>query len=90
MQMIEIPVVNKSGNALPFYATEQSAGMDLCAANEAPIILEPGEYRLIPTGLYIQLPVGYEAQIRPRSGLAFNTADNCSNANVASSDYSGQ
>ena len=69
--MIQIPIVNKSGNPLPFYATAQSAGMDLCAALPEPIVLAPGDYRLVPTGLFIELPAGYEAQIRPRSGLAF-------------------
>ena len=67
---MEIKVVNKGHQPLPEYATPQSAGMDLRANIEAPITLKPMERRLIPTGLYIALPVGYEAQIRPRSGLA--------------------
>lgn len=67
---MEIKVINKGHQPLPEYATPQSAGMDLRANIEAPITLKPMERRLIPTGLYIALPVGYEAQIRPRSGLA--------------------
>ena len=67
---MDIKVVNKGHQPLPEYATPQSAGMDLRANIEAPITLKPMERRLIPTGLYIALPVGYEAQIRPRSGLA--------------------
>lgn len=65
-----IQVINKSNNKLPEYATSQSAGMDLRANIEEPIILAPLERKLIPTGLHIALPVGYEAQVRPRSGLA--------------------
>jgi dUTP pyrophosphatase len=63
-------IVNKSSNATPAYATAQSAGMDLRANLESPIILKPMERAMIPTGLFIELPVGYEAQVRPRSGLA--------------------
>jgi dUTP pyrophosphatase len=63
-------IVNKSTNATPAYATAQSAGMDLRAHLEAPITLNPMERAMIPTGLFIELPVGYEAQVRPRSGLA--------------------
>ena len=63
-------IVNKSTNATPAYATAQSAGMDLRANLEAPITLNPMERAMIPTGLFIELPVGYEAQVRPRSGLA--------------------
>ena len=63
-------IVNKSTNATPAYATAQSAGMDLRANLEAPITLTPMERAMIPTGLFIELPVGYEAQVRPRSGLA--------------------
>jgi dUTP pyrophosphatase len=89
--MIEIPIVNSSGNPLPFYATAQSAGMDLCAANEDIICLLPGEYRLIPTGLYMQLPLGYEAQIRPRSGLAFKHGVTVLNApGTIDADYRGE
>ena len=65
-------IINKSNNPLPFFATESSAGMDLRANLENSINLRPLQRELISTGLYIQLPVGYEAQIRPRSGLAIN------------------
>ena len=65
-----VQIINKSNNKLPEYATSQSAGMDLRANIEEPIILAPLERKLIPTGLHIALPVGYEAQVRPRSGLA--------------------
>lgn len=63
-------IVNKSKNATPTYATVQSAGMDLRANLEESVILKPLERAIIPTGLFIELPVGYEAQVRPRSGLA--------------------
>lgn len=63
-------IVNTSSNATPAYATEQSAGMDLRANLETPVTLKPLERAMIPTGLFIELPVGYEAQVRPRSGLA--------------------
>ena len=68
--MIKIKVVNRGHQQLPAYATPQSAGMDLRANLSEPIPLHPMERRLIPTGLHIALPEGYEAQVRPRSGLA--------------------
>lgn len=67
---MKIKIINKSNQNLPEYATLQSAGMDLRANIEESIILAPLERKLIPTGLHIALPVGYEAQVRPRSGLA--------------------
>ena len=67
---MKIKIVNKSKHPLPEYATPGSAGMDLRANIDAPITLAPGERKLIPTGIHIALPVGYEAQVRPRSGLA--------------------
>lgn len=67
---MEVRIVNKSKHPLPHYATEHSAGMDLRASLESPVILKPLERTLVPTGIYIELPEGYEAQIRPRSGLA--------------------
>jgi dUTP pyrophosphatase len=89
--MIEVPIINHSGNPLPSYGTQQAAGMDLCASNEAPILLAPGEHRLVPTGLYIQLPVGYEAQIRPRSGLALKYGVTILNSpGTIDSDYRGE
>lgn len=67
---MKVQIVNKSKHELPKYATSLSAGMDLRANINEPITLQPGERRLIPTGIHIGLPEGYEAQIRPRSGLA--------------------
>ena len=68
--MIQIKVVNKGHQRLPAYATAQSAGMDIRANLDEPVVLRPFERKLVPTGLYIALPVGFEAQVRPRSGLA--------------------
>jgi dUTP pyrophosphatase len=67
---MKVKVINRSGHPLPAYETLASAGMDLRAALEAPVSIHPGQRLLIPTGLFIELPVGFEAQIRPRSGLA--------------------
>ncbi len=67
---MKIKVINKSKHALPEYATAHAAGLDLRANLDAPVVLKPLERAMIPTGLFIELPVGYEAQIRPRSGLA--------------------
>lgn len=88
--MIEIKLVTKSGN-IPAYETEGSAGMDLKAVLNEPVVLAPGERRLIPTGLFIELPKGYEAQIRARSGLAIKhgiTLINC--VGTIDSDYRGE
>jgi dUTP pyrophosphatase len=68
---MNIKIVNTSKHPLPKYETEASAGMDLRASLDSPVLLRPLQRSLIPTGLFIELPVGYEAQIRPRSGLAF-------------------
>ena len=68
--MIKVKIVNKSGNPLPAYSTIESAGMDVRAFLSEPITLNPMERVLVPTGLYMQLPSGYECQMRPRSGLA--------------------
>jgi dUTP pyrophosphatase len=68
--MVQIKIINKSNNDLPQYATNLSAGMDLRANLTESVVLKPLERKLIPTGLFIELPKGYEAQIRPRSGLA--------------------
>ena len=68
--MVQIKVVNKGNQPLPKYQTSQSAGMDLRANIDAPILIKPLDRKLIPTGLHIALPEGYEAQIRPRSGLS--------------------
>lgn len=88
---MKIKIINKSVNELPSYETIQSAGMDLRANNENPIILAPMKRVLIPTGLYIQLPVGYEAQVRPRSGLALKKGITVLNApGTVDADYRGE
>jgi dUTP pyrophosphatase len=88
---MKIKIINKSANELPSYETIQSAGMDLRANNENPIILAPMKRVLIPTGLYIQLPVGYEAQVRPRSGLALKKGITVLNApGTVDADYRGE
>lgn len=85
---MKIKIVNKSKHPLPEYATLGSAGMDLRANIDAPITLAPGERKLIPTGIYIALPVGYEAQVRPRSGLALKHGIGLANMlGTVDSDY---
>ncbi len=68
--MLKVKIVNKSKHALPEYATAHAAGLDLRAELDSPVVLKSLERAMIPTGLFIELPVGYEAQVRPRSGLA--------------------
>lgn len=88
--MIKIKIVNNGSQPLPEYATAGSAGMDLRANITEPITLESLERTLIPTGLHIELPVGYEAQIRPRSGLAIKHGITCLNTpGTIDSDYRG-
>ena len=88
---MKIKIVNKSKHPLPEYATSGSAGMDLRANIDAPITLAPGERKLIPTGIYIALPVGYEAQIRPRSGLALKYGIGLANMlGTCDSDFRGE
>ena len=87
---MKIKIVNKSHHPLPAYATELSAGMDLRANIDEPIVLKPMERRLVPTGLHISLPVGYEAQVRPRSGLALKKGVTVLNApGTVDADYRG-
>lgn len=89
--MVTVKIVNKSKHPLPQYATPQSAGMDLRANLEAPVTLKPMERKLIPTGLFIELPVGYEAQIRPRSGLAIKKGITVLNSpGTVDADYRGE
>jgi len=89
--MIKIKVINKGHQILPVYATPQSAGMDLRANIDETIILHPMERRLIGTGLYIALPPGFEAQVRPRSGLAFKYGVTVLNTpGTIDSDYRGE
>lgn len=88
---MNVKIVNKSPFSLPSYATEMSAGMDLKANIEEPITLGSLERSLVPTGLYIQLPDGYEAQIRPRSGLAAKHGITIANApGTIDADYRGE
>ena len=88
--MIKVQIVNKGKQQIPAYATPQSAGMDLRANIEEPIVLNSLERRLIPTGLHIALPEGYEAQIRPRSGLAIKHGITCLNTpGTIDADYRG-
>ena len=89
--MIKIKVVNKGHQQLPAYATVQSAGMDLRANIDKPITLHPMERQLIPTGLHIALPEGYEAQVRPRSGLALKHGITVLNTpGTIDADYRGE
>ncbi|WP_036878973.1 dUTP diphosphatase [Xylanibacter oryzae] len=89
--MIKIRVVNKGHQPLPIYATQQSAGMDLRANLDSSVVLKPLERKLIPTGLHIALPVGYEAQIRPRSGLALKHGITVLNTpGTVDADYRGE
>ncbi len=89
--MMKIQVINKGHQPLPAYATPQSAGMDLRANIDEPIVLRSMERRLIPTGLHIALPVGFEAQIRPRSGLALKHGITVLNTpGTVDADYRGE
>ena len=88
---MKINIVNKSKHALPEYATIHSAGMDIRANLENAVTLKPLERKLIPTGLFIELPVGYEAQIRPRSGLAIKKGITVLNSpGTIDADYRGE
>lgn len=88
---MKINIVNKSDNALPGYQTEGAAGMDIRSFLEAPVILKPLERRLIPTGLYVELPTGFEAQVRPRSGMAYKHGITVLNSpGTIDADYRGE
>ena len=88
---MKIKIVNHSKHNLPEYKTGFSAGMDLCANIDAPVQLKPFERALIPTGLFIELPIGYEAQIRPRSGLAIKDGITVLNTpGTIDADYRGE
>jgi len=88
---MEVKIVNRSGNPLPAYSTTHSAGMDLRAHLASPVTLKPLERKLIPTGLFIELPEGYEAQIRPRSGLALKHGISVLNTpGTIDADYRGE
>lgn len=88
---MKINIINKSEHALPSYETIASAGMDLRANLSQPIVIEPMERALIPTGLFMELPIGYEAQVRPRSGLALKKGITCLNSpGTVDADYRGE
>ncbi len=88
---MQIKIVNKSNNELPAYSTEMSAGMDIRAFLKEPVVLKPLERRLIPTGLYVEIPKGFEAQIRPRSGLALKKGITVLNTpGTIDADYRGE
>ncbi len=88
---MKVKIVNKSGFQLPFYATELSAGMDLKASITQPVELDSLERAMVPTGIYIELPQGYEAQIRPRSGLAAKHGISvCNSPGTIDADYRGE
>ncbi|MBA5792158.1 dUTP diphosphatase [Flavobacterium sp. xlx-214] len=88
---MKINIINKSQHVLPSYETLASAGMDLRANLNQPIVIEPMERALIPTGLFMELPIGYEAQVRPRSGLALKKGITCLNSpGTIDADYRGE
>lgn len=91
MDNVTVKIINRSANPLPAYATPQSAGMDLRANIEQPLELKPLQRALIPTGLFIELPAGYECQIRPRSGLALKHGVTILNSpGTIDADYRGE
>lgn len=91
MDTLKVKIINRSRHQLPTYATVLSAGMDVRASLDAPVELAPGERRLIPTGLYIALPEGYECQVRPRSGLALRHGITLVNTpGTVDADYRGE
>ncbi|MEO8582355.1 MAG: dUTP diphosphatase [Flavitalea sp.] len=91
MSKVKVRIINQSANPLPEYVTEGSAGMDLRANITEPVTLQPFERKLLPTGLFIELPLDYEAQIRPRSGLAIKHGLTCLNSpGTIDADYRGE
>ena len=91
MQPVQIKIINTSSNPLPQYATTGSSGMDVRASLNIPITLKPLERNLVPTGLFVEIPAGYEIQIRPRSGLAIKQGITCLNTpGTIDSDYRGE
>jgi dUTP pyrophosphatase len=88
---VEVKIVNTSDNPLPEYATEGAAGLDLRAYLPGPLTLQPMERKLVSTGLFIELPLGYEAQVRPRSGMAIRQGITCLNTpGTVDCDYRGE
>lgn len=88
---MKVKVINRSGNALPEYATALAAGLDVRANNDTPIVLGPLERAMVPTGLFMEIPAGYEVQVRPRSGLAAKKGITVLNApGTIDADYRGE
>ena len=91
MHHVEIKIINSSDNPIPEYATAGSAGLDLRAWLAEPVILQPMERKMIPTGLFLEIPEGYEVQVRPRSGMAIKHGITCLNSpGTVDSDYRGE
>ena len=91
MPPISIRIVNNSSNALPEYATQGSSGMDIRASLEEALVMAPMARALVPTGLYVEIPEGYEIQVRPRSGLAIKQGITCLNTpGTIDADYRGE
>jgi len=91
MHNVTIKIINTSENQIPQYATEGSSGLDLRANLSTPVTLKPMERKMIPTGIFLEIPLGYEVQVRPRSGLAFKNGITCLNSpGTVDSDYRGE
>ena len=91
MQIQNVKIINRSSNELPKYATEGASGLDIKANIDAPVSLQPLERTLIPTGLFMEIPQGYEIQVRPRSGLAIKQGLTCLNTpGTIDADYRGE
>jgi dUTP pyrophosphatase len=91
MPHVEIKIINTSDNPIPEYATQGSAGLDLRAWVSQPVVLQPMERQMIPTGLFLEIPDGYEVQVRPRSGMAIKHGITCLNSpGTVDSDYRGE
>jgi dUTP pyrophosphatase len=89
--LLDVKIINRSTNPLPSYATEGASGMDLRAFLSEPLTLEPMERKLVPTGLFLEIPEGFEAQVRPRSGLALKQGITCLNSpGTIDADYRGE
>jgi dUTP pyrophosphatase len=91
VSVVSVKIINRSANALPAYATDGASGMDVRAHLSEPVTLAPLERKLIPTGLFVEIPTGYEIQVRPRSGLALKQGITCLNSpGTIDADYRGE
>lgn len=91
MEKVFIKIINQSSNEIPAYATEGASGLDIRANLESPMILKPLERKMVPTGIFLEIPLGYEVQVRPRSGLAWKHGITCLNSpGTVDSDYRGE